>query len=364
MKTNTPLHIFKAGSQTAMNGVCLNFSEVDLAACAAAYDPALHEAPIVIGHPKTDAPAYAWVKSLSSDGTQLFAEPIQVDPAFAELVEAGRYKKISASFYTPDSSANPVPGVYYLRHVGFLGAQPPAVKGLKQVEFSEADEGVIEFADWGDIANASMWRQLRDFFIGKFGLEEADKAISTWQVSTLEDEARKTEPDANDGLTHFPASFSEPLKPLQENIVSPEEALRLKTENDELKAQLAAANLTKRTADFTEFLTGLVTAGKVLPVEQANLLNFAQSLDVEQFVEFGEGDTKASHHQVEAFKQLLTARPIIVDFSERAKGVLENSVDLDDPQAIKTAAEQLQKEATDKGNTLSYSEAVQQVVHG
>ena len=43
--------------------------------------------------------------------------PRQVDPAFAEAVAAGRYKKVSASFYQPNSPHNPVPGVYYLRHV-------------------------------------------------------------------------------------------------------------------------------------------------------------------------------------------------------------------------------------------------------
>jgi len=347
-----------------MSGASLNFSEADLAACAAAYDPALHEAPIVIGHPKVDAPAYGWIQSLSSQGNELFAEPAQLNADFSEMVKAGSFKKISASFYTPDSSANPVPGTYYLRHVGFLGAQPPAVKGLRQVEFNEANEGIIEFADWDDVVNASMWRQFREWIIGKFGLEEADKAIPSWQVSTLEDEARKPQSDDNNGLTQLPASFAEPKKTSQENIVSPEEALRLQTENSALKAQLAATNIAKLTADFNEFLTGLIAAGKVLPVEQANLLNFAQSLSTEQTVEFGEGETKASHHQVEAFKQLLSARPVIVDFSERAKGAVENTVDLDDPQAIKTAAEQLQKEAANNGQTLSYTEAVSKVVRG
>lgn len=363
MKTNTPLHIFKTGTQTDMRGMVLTFSEADLAASAAAYDPALHEAPIVIGHPKTDDPAWGWVASLKSDGTGLFAEPSQVDPAFSELVDAGRYKKISASFYLPDSPANPVPGVYYLRHVGFLGAQPPSIKGLKQVEFGEADEGVIEFADWDDVVNASMWRQFREWIIGKFGLEEADKAIPSWQVSTLEDEARKPEPDVSDGLKHFPTSFAENPNPLQENTVSPEEAQRLATENAALKAKLAAADLTKRNAEFSEFLSGLVTAGKVLPVEQADLLNFAQSLDVEQTVEFGEGDSKVTHNHLDAFKQILSARPVVVDFSERANGEL-NTVDLNDPHAIKNAAEALQAEAEGKGQTLNYNEAVSKVVRG
>ena len=134
MSKSKPIHIFKAGSHTAMSGATLAFSESDLQATARAYDPSKHEAPLVVGHPRADAPAYGWVKSLAYSENGLQAEPDQVDAQFAELVGTGRFKKISASFYPPESSANPVPGVYYLRHVGFLGAQPPAVKGLKQVE--------------------------------------------------------------------------------------------------------------------------------------------------------------------------------------------------------------------------------------
>ncbi|MFS2072756.1 hypothetical protein ACEN9D_28795 [Pseudomonas sp. CT11-2] len=42
-----------------------------------------------------------------------------------------------------------MPGVYYLRHVGFLGAQPPAVKGLRPIELAEGEPGVIEFSEDG-----------------------------------------------------------------------------------------------------------------------------------------------------------------------------------------------------------------------
>jgi len=137
-----PLHIFRAGRHTAQSGQSFEFSEAEVEGIATAYDPALHEAPIVVGHPRTDAPAYGWVKSLRAEGAELFAEPDQVEPAFAEMVRAGRFKRISASFYPPKSAANPAPGTYYLKHVGFLGAQPPAVKGLKAAEFAEDAEAV------------------------------------------------------------------------------------------------------------------------------------------------------------------------------------------------------------------------------
>jgi len=164
-----PIHIFRPGRHTAMSGATIEFSDADLQAAADAYDPAVHEAPIVVGHPKHDAPAYGWVSALSYGEDGLQAHPHQVDEQFAEMVRKGRFKKVSASFYTPDSAANPKPGAYYVRHVGFLGAQPPALKGLKQAEFADDVEGVVEleFAEDQDRAlfarfKAWLFEQLSD----------------------------------------------------------------------------------------------------------------------------------------------------------------------------------------------------------
>ena len=68
------IHIFKAGTHTDMHGTKLPFTQSDLAACVKAYDPSVHEAPLVIGHPKTEDPAWGWVKSLSLSGADLLAE--------------------------------------------------------------------------------------------------------------------------------------------------------------------------------------------------------------------------------------------------------------------------------------------------
>ena len=131
--------IFKSGTRTDNNGRKVTITDADVAQAAAAYDPKLHEAPLVIGHPKTDAPAYGWVGSLQADGGVLSADFAQMDDDFVSLVQSGRYKKVSASFYPPDSPSNPKPGSWYLRHVGFLGAPPPAVKGLSAINFAADD---------------------------------------------------------------------------------------------------------------------------------------------------------------------------------------------------------------------------------
>ena len=140
------IEIFRAGKRPDSSGNLTEIKISQLAQAVTAYDPNLHEAPAVIRHPKDNAPAYAWVKGLSLEGDTLKAELAQIDPEFSEMVQAGRFKKVSASFYLEDSPHNPKPGKLYLRHVGFLGAMPPAVKGLRNPEFSEDEKGVVNFS--------------------------------------------------------------------------------------------------------------------------------------------------------------------------------------------------------------------------
>jgi len=132
-----PFEIFRTGTHTSLNGQTKDFSETDLDTIASSYDPQQNEAPIVIGHPETNAPAYGWIEKIKRVGDRLIAFPRQVSSEFSELVKTGAFKKRSISI-TPDLQLN---------HVGFLGAAAPAVKGLKDVEFSEnVDE--LEFASF------------------------------------------------------------------------------------------------------------------------------------------------------------------------------------------------------------------------
>ena len=312
------IQIFRPGKHTAMSGAALSFSESDLAATAAAYDPAKHEAPIVCGHPQHDAPAYGWVGKLAFADGALEAAPTQIDAAFAELVAKGSYKKISASFYAPDSPSNPVPGVYYLRHVGFLGAMPPGVKGLRNPSFAEAEHGIVEFADYEDAVNAGVLRGLRDWIIGKFGLADADQAIPGYAVATLEDAARQSDPDETDSPAVPNPSFIEKGS----DQVTPEQKAALEAENASLKQQLAAAAerdkaahlAAKHTANVA-FAEGLVVAGKMLPSQKEAAVATLDYIDsAEKIMEFGEGDAKQPLG--DAFKAMLQATAKQVEFAE------------------------------------------------
>lgn len=274
------LHIFRAGRQTPMTGEPIEFTAADLAACAAAYDPALSEAPIVVGHPKTNSPAYGWVKSLAVAGGNLFAEPHQVDPAFAELVTAGRFKKISAAFYLPHSTSNPKPGSYYLRHVGFLGAQPPAVKGLREPQFSEGEEGVVE-------------------------------------IEFSEQPELDSREGGNDG--------NPPNPPEQPMTMTPEQIAALETERDQYKQQLEAERAERqreaaerRCAANAAFAEGLTAKGLLAPKDKPFVEALLDCLGA-QPVEFGEGS--ARQDMAVALKNFLAERGTTVAFGEHATKV-------------------------------------------
>lgn len=312
------IEIFKAGKRTDANGVVVDITTADLQQAVDAYNINFHESPAVIGHPQLNAPAYGWVKRLELDGDVLKAEFDQIDPEFAEMVEKGRFKKISSSFYLADSPNNPCPGNLYLRHVGFLGAMPPAVKGLRNPEFADNEQGVVDFSDW---AEASLWRRLRDWIIGQHGQEEADKAVPDYLVASVQEESIRNDLKRyQQDETGIPMpSFNEPNQPSEqqgEPEMTPEEIEQLKAENQQLKAEKAEAALNQAKADNADFAEGLVKAGKLAPVakQQAiDLLNYGSTTAAGGVVEFGEGENL--HGKIKAF---LEAQPQIVEFGEVA----------------------------------------------
>lgn len=374
--------IFTPGKHTAANGVTLEFGEDLLKASIAAYDPALHEAPIVVGHPKDNHPAFGWIKGLqfSEDG-RVMAIPGELDADFSELVAKGRYKKRSASWYLPDAPNNPKPGTLYLRHVGFLGAMPPAIKGLKDVSFNEAEEGVVEFGDtspwiWSTLGSAL--RGFREWIIGKDGIETADKVLPSYVIDELNSESERARRSMQEAAVSTAAVSPVFNEPNTENVMlTPEQIAALQAENTALKANA------KQTADFAEAEKGLkareimlakkeigievdalITAGKVLPARKAGLVEFMAGLaDSETTVEFGEGETAKKVSPRQFMKDFLSAQPKVVDFNEHSADSKPGAVDLTATE-LAAKATQYRDALIAKGQTISFTEAVDAVQSG
>lgn len=370
------INIFKSGKHTSAAGNELSFSEDHLKSSVAAYDPKIHEAPVVVGHPKDNHPAYGWVRSLEySEGEGLFAIPDQIDEAFEEMVIRGRFKKVSASFYTPESPVNPVPGTYYLRHVGFLGAKPPAVKGLKGVEFNETEEGVIEFSDaWDAHTQASIFRKLREFIIDKFSKEEADQIIPDYAVSDLENSARDKSNNSDDaGLPAFgetdnpdPTGGDMDPKKMQaeiDRLKSEKEALE--TENADFKERekkLKDNEAQARKQVIAAHVDGLVAAGRVLPAQRDNLVGFMETLSDEVSCDFSESNQKKQLSQLEVMKAITASMPQQVSFDEH--GQSDDSASEIDPNEVAERAKTFKTAQEQKGIDISFTEACAAVEAG
>lgn len=395
-----PLQIFKAGRHVAMCGTAIEFSARDLDGIVASYDPKVHEAPLVVGHPTHDAPAYGWVKALVRKGDALEADPDQVNPAFAEAVKAGSFKKVSASFYRPDSPNNPKPGSYYLRHVGFLGAQPPAVKGLRQIAFGDADDCVsfeeaVPAAPPAEQApvrvtelDEGFIERLLNMFGAKFGLKPVDAPAS---ASSSDGSAAKETTDLAEAdpeklfeaiSASFPSTLSDDeraaIKAALEKALAPAEegADEKAATDDKTKAAPPPADLAEgrkltareqelakrerdlRARDNASFLEGVVREGRALPLPKDALCGLLETLATVRpsaDVSFGEGETSAP---VDLFKKLLSGLPKSVSFTEVGAG----SVDFgDDPNVVARKATEYQAEQKAKGRTISTSEAVRHV---
>jgi len=365
MKTtplSEPIEIFRAGRRTAMDGAEHVITEADLAASVAAYDPQLSEAPIVVGHPATNHPAYGWVKALSVEDGVLKMHAHQVEPQFAEMVEAGRFKKRSVAFYTPDHPNNPKPGTWYLRHVGWLGAQPPAVQGLKDVQFSADDSDIVNFSV-SERRVATLFRSLRDWFIGEFGQEKADRVLPSWEVSALEEHASMEDVLAT---ANSPSFSAPPIQQEESDMdkdaqIAAEKAAREKAEREaaEMKAQLAAFaenQVRARHAAHVAFAETEIAAGRVLPKDKDALVAALDVLSAAKPAEFGEGDGKKTVDLSEWMKGRVTAGPKLVQFGEHAPG------DMNDAAAAVDDTD-LHKKATDyaKQHNVSYSEALNKI---
>lgn len=388
------IQIFKpSGALTSMEGVQVTLTAADLQAIASAYNPAVHEAPLTIGHPAHDAPAYGWVKSLSFADGALNADCEQ-STELGELVSKGHYKKVSASFYTPGAPGNPTPGKWGLRHVGFLGAQPPGVKGLKAVSFADAEEGVVTFGELPGYAGsfiARLFGNLRDWLIAKEGQDVADRVLSGYEVESLRSLSQRADEavdidDTNPFSRGTPAlSFSEPgnaatppptgtskekppmktVEQLQAELDASNASLQtLRAADETRQATERTAQAATRHAGHVSFAEGLVAAAKWPRDAQAVLV---QALDVlatpaeSGVVSFGEGD--AAKPLASVLQEQLQSLPASVSFSEFAKkgaaagGALSNS-------EVAARAVAYRNRQGDAGNVITMSQAIDAVNNG
>jgi len=258
--------IFKAGDYPQGR-----FTRADLEQIAGGYDPALHEAPIVIGHPKNDDPAFGWIEALKTDSGRLLAKPRQVVPEFARLIRDGLYKKVSVRLSKAIKD-----GQWYLKHVGFLGAQAPQVTGLLPVQFQD------------------------------------DGSDATFEIDFAEENTMTIEE-----LTAQLAAAQQQITQLQAREVS---FATTEAELAQTRATVAGLNRTIQRQGIEQFIEGLIAPGQLAPAfKDMGIVDFMLSLDEQIEIEFAASDgTQQKQQQIAWFRAFLEKLPAMVDFTEVA----------------------------------------------
>lgn len=329
------MEVFRAGDYGGKG----SYTPADLDEMVANYDPAKHEAPLVIGHPEHDAPAWGWVESLKRIGNVLMAKPRQVSRQFEDLVQSGAFKKRSISFYR-----NPLS----LRHVGFLGAMPPEVKGLADVTFREGQFDTFDFNEEEEMEFSEMKKSLVEALKEFFGGDKP-KNFSDADAQKLVEAA---------------------TKPLQDKLKQMETQF---AETEKKASATAAAAAAANTVSLAEkAIAALKDAKKWIPAfdKMGVAQIFAELAKSDVKVEFGEGDKKTQKPVFEVFSDFLKALPELVPTREivmaaasaRKGGKLVQFNEPDDAHtAIDGESIELAEAAQalcDKDSKLSFGEAL------
>ena len=238
------LEIFKVGKHTSSNGITKDYSLDDLNSIVTNHS---EPTPIVVGHPKTNSPAFGWIKSLFVKGESLFAEASDMVPEFLELVKQKIYPNRSASFSTNED------GTLQLKHVGFLGGTLPAVKGLEAIQFNEDDLlDSFEFA-----LNVVLDEDVKPKVKEKDGSKEKDFSKELSEMKTI--------------VTNLSTQFNEAIQSVQGTV-----------DNTDIQGKIDELNLRLDSAYFQRNVTEKLQMDNLTPAIKnkiLNLLSYFESLD-------------------------------------------------------------------------------------
>jgi hypothetical protein len=267
------------------------FSKDDVGALASNYDPAFCEAPITLDH-EQKGPAYGWVEKLMSENGVLKACFRDVSPELKELVQSGKYKKISVEIYRELEGRVP-----YLKSISFLGAGIPQVKGMEPVEFRDGESetyifNIEEFADTQETAPEATVS------------EEFAKLQN--QISELENQiALFADKPAKNEYSELVAKLQEKVQNMFAQIIKmkDESVLRQKAEQEltKLKQQL-------REKELEQFVDEQIASGHLSQVQKEPIIRIFVALD--NVKRFDESD------YVEEFKEFIKTSPVQFGTSE------------------------------------------------
>jgi len=320
------IEVFRAGTHTDSAGVERTYSRADLDRIVANHQPGA-EAPLVIGHPTTDAPAWGWTDALRRVGDSLQMRVRDVHQEFAAAVEAGRYRKRSVRL---SEGANG----WELLHVGFLGAAPPALK-LQPIAFRAAPGETSDYemdATTPSVLSRAL-RRLREWLIESQDVATADRVLPDWDIDALADQAERARQSAGDAVPAlaFTASGGTAVADFtQADLDAAAQAARDAAAADfaareaTLTAELAAERQGRRIEALRAEARGYVDAGRLTPAMAQGLAEFMAALpaeDADVRIEFAAGDGTEKQAPLTWLRGLIGSLPVRADLTREDGGV-------------------------------------------
>ena len=338
--------IFKTGTHTSDKGVTKTYTQDDLNFIASSYLPSEHEAPIVIGHPVDNSPAFGWIESLKVVGDKLMAKAKDVVPEFKEALQKKLYKKRSVSL---DADGK-------LRHVGFLGGAAPAVKGLADIKFSDSPSSVTfeqdlnlnefsEISELNDKSKEEKNEKIEDPGIAKNSSLD-DPAFTSSVISKL-DSLKNQLSEIENSISDV-SSFSDSFKP---DIIT-----NIKSQIDDLSYKFNYSEFEDKLNDK------VVNQGTLTPAMKSKILDIISFINSQNFTsEFSANEFNSKIKTL--FENFINSIPRIIyyeNFAEKPdEDIIEDKADYSG-LPVDEEASALHKKALFlmKKNDISYLSAI------
>ncbi len=232
------------------------------------------------------APNLGFVEKLRIEGSKILADFSNIPDALFDLIKQRRFNSVSIEMF-PKTEFNGKQFKNVLTAVALLGAELPAVKGLK------------------DLAATLFTEEIETGFLlpgDKIELKEQDMPFSQEQVDTLIDAAvAKAKDEAK-------AEFTVKLDAV---TTERDDAIKGK-ETAQESLRTFEADIDKHNA--TAMVDKAIKEGKLLPVQKDPALAFA--MNVSGTIKMGDKETSAS----KLFSDFIDSLPTKVDLSERGQG--------------------------------------------
>lgn len=287
-------------------------------------------------HPKNDLPIWGWFskdnirKVKHGEDYIIEVQPTEFADGFIEQIKNNKREQVSVKIM-PDMS---------IKHVGFVPRG--AVKTLPapfefRANIDEAAEKLVfvptkEFEDTNYKLSilGDVFAKIRDWFINKYGVEEADKIVTHYEIQAMKSADERLEQldifqDNKLSIMYSGGNnMAETDKRVYEQRIAELEtdkailsdkvrefeqtSAKANKRINELEREIAGLRLSIREGSCREFADGLEKNNKILPADKENIVKFMMALEDSAY-EFEDNGEKKTRTLADDFREFIESLP-------------------------------------------------------